>query len=141
MFPTLPRECYEAPYEDRNAVVARLGLAHSYSKQAWNLRDGIFDVQRHLDGRMLETHPELAFWARAGGDLAPKRTRAGVAARAELLLGEGVEVGDVSWPAALPVDDVLDAAICAVVARARTRGEARFVPAGVDPELDAVIWY
>jgi predicted RNase H-like nuclease len=141
VFPTLPRACYVAPYEERDAIVEQLGLVRSYSKQAWQLRDGIFDVAEHLDPRMFETHPELAFACRARRALDSKKSPGGSAQRRAILEGEGVEVPHTAELSGVPLDDILDAAICAVVARARAGGRARFVPADADPAREPVIWY
>ena len=141
VFPTLPLECYQAPYEERAAVGARLGMSSSYSKQAWNLRGGIFDVQQHLDARMFETHPELAFATRSGRELEPKRTTEGVDQRTAIVTREGLDVAELIDLARAPIDDILDAAICAVVARERADGMARYVPADADPHHESVIWY
>lgn len=123
------------------------------SREAWNLVPRIRELDRALgpddQARVREVHPELVFhrlndWA----PLAGKKTPAGRAARLRLLAREGLD-GLEALIARFPrrevrPDDVLDAAACALAARAMLAGRAARLPD--DPPRDArglrmEIWY
>lgn len=109
----------------------------SISAQSYALRHNVLEAASLAsDPRVFEVHPELAFRSLAGRVLlTSKRTWNGAVERQEAL-----ESVDITLPAhlgsagAAPVDDVLDAAVCAWVARRIAMGEARSVPS--EPELD-----
>jgi predicted RNase H-like nuclease len=117
------------------------------SAQTWSLRRKILEVSSY-PGRLFEVHPEVVFAAIAGRPLPHgKRTWNGQAARRALLARAGVVLPDDLGPAgAVPVDDVLDAAVVAWCASRIGWGEARHVP---DPPAEhdritgrpIVIWY
>jgi predicted RNase H-like nuclease len=96
-----------------------------------------------LEARVFEVHPELAFW-RLNGEAPmtlPKKVKgspnpAGLDQRRALLVGEGYEPATLARPprGAGP-DDLLDAAVNALIARRILRGEAQPFPA--EPERDA----
>ena len=80
----------------------------------------------------VEAYPYAGFRElAAGAALARKQTRAGREQRASLLRAAGVPA-EASWS-----HDVLDAALCAVVARDHAAGRARRVGCGHD---DSAIW-
>jgi predicted RNase H-like nuclease len=138
VFPALPRRLYEAPYDEAARALARETWGRAHSAQAWSLGSAIVEVDRVRDRRWFETHPELAFAARNGGNpLPPKRTAAGVSARLAILTGAGIDP-DLGVP--VPIDDVLDALVCALVARSIAAGTARRIPADPAPG-EGVIWY
>lgn len=104
------------------------------SKQAFNLREKILDVDRWLAGspyRVVEVHPEISFTAMHGTPLvASKKTWAGMQQRMALLASAGLVV-----PADVGVlgnhagaDDVLDAAAVAWSAMRVVRGQAESLP-------------
>jgi len=117
------------------------------SKQCFHL----FRKIREIDGlispatqhRVFEAHPELAFW-RLNGERAmslPKHvkseaSRPGLDERRDLLVRHGF---DDDWLQAVPrgagLDDLLDAAALALIARRILAGEAQSFPA--EPQRDA----
>ena len=124
------------------------------SIQAYNIMPKIAELDTALgptdQDRVLETHPELAFHRlNAGAELPGKADRTGRDARRRLLIDASLADLDALLTAyprkdAKP-DDVLDAAVCALVARDSLLGRARRVPDG-PPERDArglrmEIWY
>lgn len=109
----------------------------SISAQAFALRHNVLEAEAlAMDERVFEVHPELAFRSLTGRVvLTSKRTWNGAVERQAALSSVGItlpaqlgEAGDV------PVDDVLDAAVCAWVARRIGLGESESVPS--EPELD-----
>lgn len=118
-----------ATYPAARAALARLGGA-SMSAQAFGIVQAVRDVDRCVraedDARVVETHPEVAFFV-MGGVLAPKRTAAGVAERFRLLSSHRPNVLDIvaTAPDRVPVDDALDALACLWVAERWAAGERR----------------
>lgn len=101
-------------------------------KQSWNLVPRIAEVDRLLDptrqGRIFECHPEVAFASLHGVPMA--HAKKGAAGRDERLAVlrphvEGVDALLARRPSGAAVDDVLDAAVCAVTATAVLAGTAR----------------
>jgi predicted RNase H-like nuclease len=140
-------------YDDVRAAARARGDA-GLSIQAYNIMPKIAELDAALappdQARVLESHPELAFHRlNAGSELPRKADRAGRAARRALLRAAGLSAVD-ALLAAHPrarakADDVLDAAVCALVARDSLHGRARRVPDG-EPGHDArglrmEIWY
>jgi predicted RNase H-like nuclease len=124
------------------------------SIQAYNIMPKIAELDAALGPAdqdwVLETHPELAFHRlNAGATLPRKADPSGRTARRDLVAAAGL-IGIDQLLAAHPrtqakPDDVLDAAVCALVARDSLLGRAQRVPEG-PPELDArglrmEIWY
>ena len=118
------------------------------SRQAFN----IFPKIRELDAlmtpglaaRIFEVHPEVAFWRLNGGApmRLPKKVKSrasppGLDERRRLLHGHGFEPAFLSQkpPAGAAPDDLVDAAVCAVIAGRIAAGEARPMPE--PPERDA----
>jgi predicted RNase H-like nuclease len=115
------------------------------SIQAYNIMPKIAELDRALapedQARVYETHPELAFHRRnAWAALPPKARSAGRAPRLELLRAAGLPAPDALLDRHprkdAKADDLLDAAVCAVVARDLLAGRAQRVPAG-EPPTDA----
>jgi predicted RNase H-like nuclease len=124
----------------------RLAAEHSdppkrVSKQAFN----IFPKIRELDAlmtperasRIFEVHPEVAFWRLNGGSpmALPKKVRSranpdGLAERRKLLQRHGYTPAFLTQatPRGAGADDLLDAAVCALIAGRLARGEARPMP-------------
>ncbi|WP_239103359.1 DUF429 domain-containing protein [Microbispora corallina] len=139
LFMTPVRPALEAGTHAAAVEINRRLAGEGVSRQAYGLRDKLFDVDRWRPGpsrRVVEVHPELSFTRMAGAPLPyPKSTWAGAERRRELLAAEGVEVaGDLGPAGAFAgVDDVLDAAAAAWTARRVARGAARPLP---DPPED-----
>jgi predicted RNase H-like nuclease len=96
-----------------------------------------------LEDRVFEVHPELAFWRLNGGAAMalPKKVKgspnaSGLDERRALLVGQGYDPATLTRPprGAGP-DDLLDAAVNALIARRILRGEAESFPA--EPARDA----
>ncbi len=115
IFFTPPRSALEADWPEAR----QLGV----SKQAWSLRDAVFDAAAHAGPDWYETHPELAFRRLHGAPLPPKSTPAGIDLRRSLLPPNI----DLTPDPAIPADDLLDAAVCALVALRIAWGEAEAV--------------
>lgn len=127
IFSSLPLPLYEGGYTEEARLAARRRYGRSFSKQAWNLGWAVLDARRARSPSWIETHPELAFAAMAGGPLPPKKSWDGVRRRLDALEAAGLRIPALG--ANLRPDDVIDAVVCAEVARRHARGEARFVPA------------
>ncbi len=132
------------------AVAAALATStppRKISRQAF----GLFPKIRELDAlmtpevesRVFECHPELAFWRLNGEEpmALPKKVRGvpsppGLDERRALLVRHGL---DAEWldrpPRGAGRDDLLDAAVLALIARRIARGEAVSFPSA--PERDA----
>ena len=118
---------YEAALR-RSRDASGVGL----SKQSWNLVPKITEVDRLLDptrqGFVFEVHPEVAFAAVHGVPMAhSKKTRAGRDERLAVLgpLVPGIGGLVARPPAGAAPDDVLDAAVVALTAKAVREGKAR----------------
>ena len=134
-------------------VLGRTGDGTGISHQAWNLSPKIRELDAAIDpatqDRVREVHPELVFQRLHGltgpgsTPLPSKKSTAGRAARLALLEIAGI-AGLPERLAALPrklaqPDDLLDAAACALAARAIVEGTAKRLPDGPleDPPRDA----
>jgi len=131
-------------YREACAIAAlRSTPPRRISKQAFMLFRKICEVDAFLRGgpgraeRLLETHPEVVFWALNGGrPLAePKKVKGrvhgpGMAERIALLERAGLVLPDDvhAAPAGSGRDDVVDALACLVVARDLADGHARPFP-------------
>lgn len=139
-------------WAEANAL-GRAGDGAGISHQAWNLIAKIRELDSAIDPasqeRIREVHPELVFQRLAGSTPLPsKKAPAGRAARLALLEAAGI-AGLPGRIAALPrklaqPDDLLDAAACALAARAIAMGTATCLPE--NPPRDArglkmEIWY
>jgi predicted RNase H-like nuclease len=97
--------------------------------------------------RLFEVHPEVSFWALAGGIPLTHRKKswAGQMARRSLLATAGVDLPDDLGPAGrVPPDDILDAAAAAWSAHRIAQGRAGSFPD--PPQRDGrgrrlAIWY
>lgn len=94
--------------------------------------DAVLQSDRSFQGRVRETHPELAFW-RLNGERplsAPKKTESGLALRRRLLIAAGFSVVAVNGapPKGAGADDLLDALACLAIARRIHAGLARPFP-------------
>lgn len=133
----------------RGRAVEGCGL----SREAWNLIPRILDLDRALgpedQDRVRETHPEIVFHRLNGWRPLPgKKTAEGRAARRRLLEAQGLFgletlIGRFPRREVRP-DDVLDAAACALAARAMLAGAASRVPEAPPRDtrgLRMEIWY
>lgn len=112
------------------------------SLQGYNILPKVREVDRALRAdpglaaRVHETHPETALCVIAGAPVAEsKKTAAGRAVRRALLSAHGIQLPDpVPRFAGAAADDVIDAAICLMVAERIASGAARSFPE--TPERD-----
>ncbi len=125
--PVLGARSYEAA-QDRTRAATGKGL----SKQSWHLVPRIAEVDRALDptrqGRIFECHPELAFAGLRGTPMThTKKTAAGREERLAVLRRhvDGIDALVARPPRGAGADDVLDAAVCAVTAKALLAGKVR----------------
>ena len=125
--PVLGARSYEAALV-RSREAGGVGL----SKQSWNLVPKIAEVDRLLDptrqGRIFEVHPEAAFAALHGVPMThPKKGRPGRDERLAVLRPHVPGIDDLvaQPPSGAAADDVLDAAVVAVTAKAVLEGKAR----------------
>ncbi|SHF52656.1 Predicted nuclease (RNAse H fold) [Kaistia soli DSM 19436] len=117
------------------------------SRQAFGLFPKIREIDAlmtpALEDRLYESHPELAFWALNGQRpmALPKKARgvphpAGLNERRALLIHSGYDAALLSTaPRGAGPDDVLDAAVLALIARRIAGGKAESFPSM--PERDA----
>lgn len=137
VFPTPSRAVLDAPF----------GPGLGVSAQAHALGPRIRHVTElgRADPRLREAHPEVSFRAlNRGRPLRHRKKSAGGAfQRIELLRREGLELDALDETAAVPLDDVLDAAACAWTAQRIATGRARSLPK--EPEVvegrPVAIWY
>lgn len=109
VFFTPVREAIDGEWDDAR----RMGV----SKQMWNLVPSIHEVLDHSRPGWIEVHPEVVFASLAGTPLPPKKTWAGMTDRRSILEEQGISIPDALGHAGLAaVDDILDAAACALVA-------------------------
>jgi predicted RNase H-like nuclease len=128
VFPAPVREVLAcATYPDARELLATFGEA-SMSAQAFGIVPAVRKVDEALlpddEMRVIETHPETAFAVMAGvraGDsvLPTKKSAVGAALRLQLLSGWRADALDVlaCCPVRVPIDDALDALVCAWVAQ------------------------
>jgi predicted RNase H-like nuclease len=137
VFPVPPRAVLEANSYEEALSLSRKLIGKGITRQSWALRDKILDADSvsAAEPRIHEVHPEVSFCAMAGAPLAyAKRTWNGQAQRKALLTQAGIELPDDIGPAAaVPVDDVLDAAASAWSALRIAAGEARTLPRDPGP--------
>jgi predicted RNase H-like nuclease len=122
------------------AALATSNPPRKVSKQCFHLFPKIREVDAAmtpaLQARIVETHPETAFWAMNGETPLglPKKVKSephapGLALRRALLERTGVALGAFSPKAGIATeDDFIDAAACAVAALRVAKGEARRFP-------------
>jgi predicted RNase H-like nuclease len=149
VFVTPVRAALAADGHSEASALNRQLTGSGISRQAFNLRDKILQVDRWLPSApcsVVEAHPELCFGAMAGAALLDsKSTWAGALRRRQLLAVQGIELpGDLGLAGQqVGVDDVLDAAAVAWTADRVARGSAGHVP---DPPerfsdgIDCAIW-
>jgi predicted RNase H-like nuclease len=147
VFPTYPREVYEAPdYKAARGVCLKL-TGGSLSAQAYALGERILEVERSVEGRpdVREVHPEVSFREMGDRHLVSRKTCwNGLNERRQLLLDHGVEMPDeIKSIGNAGAEDVLDAAAAAWSANRIANRTAKSFP---DPPHTAngrqiAIWY
>jgi predicted RNase H-like nuclease len=149
VFSTPPRVAIEQDTLGAALATARQELGVGISAQAYALRGKILEVEAVAisDGRVFEGHPEVSFWALAGGRPMqhPKKSWNGQVERRRLLEEAGIVLPD-HLPGSvgqIPADDVLDAAVMAWTARQLAEGKG--VPLPDPPERiggrEVAIWF
>jgi predicted RNase H-like nuclease len=129
LFMMFPRDVLLADTHAEAVERAREQVGKGISLQAYRLRAKVLDLELHLDPRMAETHPELAFLAMKGERPPSKHTWNGLNERRVLLARAGIELphplvtGD-----DVPAADLLDAAAAAWSARRLVRGDYLVLP-------------
>jgi len=125
-----------ATYAEANALGKAQGpdAGGGLSKQAWNILPKIREIDDAIgpadQTRIFEAHPEVAFRRLAGRDLGAKASPGGAGARRLALRRAGVREAAARTKAlraahaGVAADDVLDAMVLALAARARLAGEA-----------------
>ncbi|MEM9865856.1 MAG: DUF429 domain-containing protein [Myxococcota bacterium] len=117
---------YAETYEEANGL-NRTHAGKGLSKQAWNLVPKIRELDALTDPRLHEVHPEVAFACLAGEPLEErKKTWGGLQRRLALLEARGLTLhGPLAEASAVPIDDVVDAAVCALAAMDIHHGHAQ----------------
>ena len=142
VFPA-PARCLlaAASYPEANAL-SRSVLGKGMSAQAYGILDKIRDVDAsmtpELQRRIVESHPEVAFWSLAGDEPLShyKRKPEGASERLRLLETVfGPEMRDLTKPRASGWDDLYDACALAWTASHLAKGDAVRLP--VEPQYDA----
>jgi len=131
VFPTPTRNAvYASNYEDAKGINFKLS-GKKISQQAWNISRKIREVDEFLaashdaHGKIRESHPEICFWALAGGKpmAFPKKSEQGIKERLQLLqthcqIAEAIflEAKQKYLRKDLALDDILDAIVLAITA-------------------------
>jgi predicted RNase H-like nuclease len=128
VFPTPPRPCLGAADHDAASDAAAVCTGRRLSVQSFHLLPRIAELDAAMtpayQEQVVEAHPELAFARLAGAPMShPKRTAAGRAERLEVLAEHGLTAPRAAVGRAA-ADDVLDAVVLALVARAVAGGHA-----------------
>lgn len=148
---------YAPTYEDAcAAALATSNPPRKVSRQAFNLFPKIRELDRLLTPQttkhVFECHPELAFWRLNGGRPmpTPKRVkgvamRDGLSERIDLLIanGYGASFFDRSASLKIPLVDLVDAAVVALMARRIACGQAQPFPNPPDRDekgIPIAIW-
>ena len=143
VFMTPVRAAVEASTHAAASAVNRQRTGLGISRQAYNLRDKILEVDRWLGTgarearHVVEVHPEVSFTTMLGHPpRASKKSWQGMVERRAALDAAGIDVGavDERVGAAVGIDDLLDAAAVAWTARRVRDCTATCLPD--PPELD-----
>ena len=152
VFPAPRRYMLDCPDWPAAHALGRRREGRGLSKQTWNITGKIAEIDRAIrpadQDRLFEAHPELLFHHLNAWRALPRKTHPeGQEARRALLARCGLEL-PARLPAALRgaarLDDLLDAAACALVAERILKGTAQRLPD--DPPRDSrglrmEIWY
>ena len=141
VFPIAPRLVWLE--QDYPAAAGRCQelTGNRLSRQAWALKPKLLEARECwlADERIHEVHPEVSFYALAGGvpPAYAKKTWRGQNQRRSLLAGAGLVLPDELGEADhIPADDVLDAAAAAWSAHRIALGTAHRVPKTPQPDAD-----
>lgn len=145
VFPTYPREVYEAPTREDATRMALALTGKGIGSTAFALKDKILEARAMSDPRVIEVHPEVCFAAMRGQPLAyAKRTWSGQGERRQLVIDHGIflpcPVDEGGAGDAAP-DDLLDAAAAAWTAWRHATGRAVHLPSAPPAGGEGVIWY
>lgn len=145
VFPTYPREVYEAPTREDATRLALALTGKGIGSTAFALKEKVLEARVTTDPRLIEVHPEVCFAAMRGEPLLySKRTWNGHGERRRLLIDHGISLphplGGQGAGDAAP-DDVLDAAAAAWTGWRHATGRAARLPSTPPPDGEGVIWY
>ncbi len=143
VFPAPRRYMLDCPDWPAAHALGRRHEGKGLSKETWNITGKIAEIDRAIrpadQDRLFEAHPEVFFHHLNAWQPLPRKTRPdGRQARRELLARCGLELPERLPPAlrgAAKLDDLLDAAACALVAERILKGTAQRLPD--DPRRDA----
>lgn len=147
VFPTYPREVYEAPNYDAAREACLKLTGGSISRQAYALGERILELEQTVNEQrdVREVHPEVSFRAMAKQDLSWAKTSwNGLHERTQLLLEQGVEMPtNIRQIGNAGAEDVLDATAAAWSANRIANRTAKSFP---DPPQSAdgrqvAIWF
>jgi predicted RNase H-like nuclease len=136
VFPAPPRFALDVPDYAKANALSRSRFGRGLQKQTYNILPKIREADGcltpALQQRVVESHPEVSFWALAG--TAPlahaKRTEAGRALRLRLLeTAFGPAARDLKLPRGAAWDDLYDACVLAWTASRVVDGTAVHLPA------------
>lgn len=135
VFPAPARDAvYAKSYEEANDINFKL-LGKKISRQAWNIApkirqvDELLGVVKNSPAKIRESHPEICFWALAGGKAMPfsKSSPEGIEERLQLLQKYCPSADEIFATAkqkylrkAVATDDILDALVLAITAASPT---------------------
>jgi len=132
VFPTPSRQALAAP-----DYAAARAVEPSLSAQSFALGAKILEVDASgPPPGVVEVHPDLAFAVLAGAPLSSKKRWNGAMARLAILSAHGIVVPSPLVGGDAGIDDAIDAAACALVARLHVGGRTRALG---DPSV-GVIW-
>ena len=152
VFPSPRRYMLDCPDWPAAHALGRRREGKGLSKETWNITGKIAEIDRAIrpadQDRLFEVHPELLFHHLNAWRPLPGKTRpGGREARREILARCGLTLPErlpAAFRGAARLDDLLDAAACALVAERILKGTARRLPD--NPPLDSrglrmEIWY
>jgi predicted RNase H-like nuclease len=127
VFPTYPREVYEAQPHATAVQLCRSYGWPAISRQSYGLWKRIAEVEACRDERVHEVHPEVSFRALANGQIGfSKRSWNGFFERRRLLRENGIELPDDLG--GVPLIDTVDAGACSWSARRIAAGAFETLP-------------
>ena len=150
VFPVPCREALHASTYPQACRINEQVLGVKLTIQTWNISAKILEVDRFLSNnkqarrRLRESHPELCFWALAGGRtmVYPKKTAKGLVERRSVLAKNCPQTSEIIQQALdqfqrkdLARDDILDALVLAISAKMGSNSNAsRTLP--LNPPVD-----
>ena len=141
VFPAPPRFCLNgAGYAEANQT-SKVRFGRGLQRQTFNILPKICEADAcmmpAMQDRLVESHPEVSFWALAQRMLPhAKHKPDGLAERLRLLHGiYGPGLGDLAAPAGAALDDLYDACVLAWTAARLASGTAVHLPE--EPQLDS----